>query len=166
MSDLVRKFCFFSVMVLGAVAPWANAAPDPDRMQAALVYNIAKFTRWPEAQMKDATQMRLCLIGTSAMEQHLRAVDGKSVQGRVLQVHQASTIDGLCHIVVFAEDESFQPVEGALTIGHGDAFLDAGGMIALDVERNRMVFDVNLSAFEAKQFSISAEALNLARAIR
>ena len=163
---MYRKLCLLGAMLLGAVAPWANAAPDPNRMQAALVYNIAKFTRWPESQMTDATQMRLCLIGTSAMENHLRAVDGKKVQGRTLQVGQASAIGSPCHIVVFAEDEPFQPVEGALTIGHGAAFLDAGGMVALDVERNRMVFDVNLSEIEACQFSISAEALNLARSIR
>ena len=39
-------------------------------------------------------------------------------------------------------------------------------MIAIDVEKNRMVFDVNLSLVKSQNLEISVEVLSLARSVR
>lgn len=41
-----------------------------------------------------------------------------------------------------------------------------GGVIAIEVEKNRMVFDVNLSLVKSQNLEISAEVLSLAGSVR
>jgi hypothetical protein len=52
-----------------------------------------------------------------------------------------------------------------LTVGDSQGFVDAGGMIELLVEDERMRFEVNLHAANEARLKISAKLLSLAKAV-
>jgi len=53
-----------------------------------------------------------------------------------------------------------------LTVGEGDDFPAAGGVIGLVIEDNKVRFDVNLEAAERAGLKISSKLLKLARNVR
>jgi len=156
-----------SVSVLGLTGAHAVAAPDPDRLRAAMIFNLTKFVRWPEESLAGSDILRLCIVGKDSVARHLSAVDGKKVNGRTLAVEQVTGVVGGCHVlVVGGSNVEARPSLGMLTVGTDIDFLADGGMISIDVENNRMVFDVNLQAARSQQLQISAEVLGLARSVR
>lgn len=53
--------------------------------------------------------------------------------------------------------------QSILTISDNENFLQAGGMISLVMEGNKIRFDIHLGATEKKKLKISSQLLNLAR---
>jgi hypothetical protein len=152
-------------LVLWNAAPALAAPQNPDRLQAAMIYNIAKFVRWPPSP--DAVELRLCLHGAAPVARQLQAVVGRSVSGRALAVAQPDRPGAGCELLVYGEQAQFSAPApaGALTVGMSADFLESGGMIALSVVRNKLVFDVHLTRLRAAGFDLSAEVLALARSV-
>ncbi len=151
----------------GAVA----ASPDPDRLRAAMIYNLTKFVRWPDDIVAGESVVRLCVVGgdsiSGSVAGHLRSVENKQVNGRRIVVERLDTPAAGCHVLILGTNAiNVEPTPGTLTIGQNVEFLTGGGMIAIDVEKNRMVFDVNLSLVKSQNLEISAELLSLARSVR
>lgn len=164
-----RALAVFWLAVAGFGLAGQNtlAAPDPDRLRAAMIFNLTKFVRWPEESLAGSDTLRLCIVGKDSVTRHLSAVDGKKVNGRTLAVEQVTDVIGGCHVlVVGSSNVEANPSFGTLTVGRDIDFLATGGMISIDVENNRMVFDVNLQAARSQQLQISAEVLGLARSVR
>ena len=87
MSQDLFKLRIAALLVALCCAPLANAAPDPDRLRAAMIFNFTKFVRWPEAA--DAEEFRVCVLGRDRVVQHLAAVEGRQVNGQPLVVAEA-----------------------------------------------------------------------------
>ena len=144
-----KSLCLALAVWLGLV-PSALAAPDPDRLRAAMIFNFTKFVRWPETQSGD--EFSVCVLGRDRVVQHLAAVEGKKVNGQPLVVREVERADPGCQILVLGETEQrVSASPGMLTVGRDRAFLRDGGMIAIGIEKNRMVFDINLHAARAQQ---------------
>ena len=166
---LVWKACASCLLLLVVAydTALASPAPDPERLRAAMIYNLTKFVRWPSERVDDGRQLKLCVVGNDAVYQHLLTIEGKQVNGNTVVVEQLAAVDRGCHVLVLGETMPVAAVPmGVLTIGENERFLGAGGMISISVEKNRMVFDVNLAVARAGQLDISAEVLNLARSVQ
>jgi iron complex outermembrane receptor protein len=103
----------------------------------------------------------------------VRALEGKTVQGRAFEVRSAPTLPslGACHLLVLMADAPeprrvLAEAQGTLTLGEGDGFVDAGGMIGILVVERRVRFDVNLEAARRGGIGLSAQLLRLARQVR
>jgi len=159
-----------------ATPVWAEATEA--ELKAAFVYNFAKYVDWP-ADAPNATPgvLTLCLVGArDALFDALMEVEGKLVKNRSLRVRAAGRNDNLkgCQVLVMGESEAehFEAVlrrlEGVpvLTVNGSGRFLDAGGIIGLIAEGNKVRFDINLGAARRNNVVLSSNLLKLARQVR
>jgi hypothetical protein len=164
---------FTGSLVLGA----DQAAPSEYAVKAAFIFNFAKFTEWPAAA-SGATRdpIVLCAFAGEAHGTALAAIEGKSVQGRIMRVRRGVRPDEvkLCHMIFIAESEErripelLRAVKGSpvLTIGDAEGFAGAGGMIGLITADNRVQFEINNEAVQRAQLKIGAQLLRLARLVK
>jgi len=162
-----------------AGAPPGEASEGPSReylIKAAILYNFAKFTRWPAESFDGAdAPLQLCVFGADPFGAALASIDGKRVGERNLRtrlIADTAEVRG-CHLlfVSASERESFAEVLAAtnraavLTVADSPDFSRAGGIITLNVVEDRTRFDVNRSAAEQAGLELSAKLLRLADSV-
>lgn len=159
----------------GAESP---AALTEYQVEAAFLYNFAKYVSWPTRAFAAATDPILIgILGDDPFGDDLvRAVTReKPVQGRSFRVVHARNAADLvrCHLVFISRSEDSRLAQHlaslrragspALTVGESPAFLAAGGAIRFVVEDKKVRFEINARAAEAAGISISSKLLSLAR---
>ncbi len=143
------------------------------KVKAALVYNFARFTQWPDqalAGQQDA--FKVVVFGDRGVTWDFNAIAGRKVAGRTIEI--AFTRNPLevrgCQILflVSSERELWPQVlaaldeEPVLTIGEMNGFLESGGILNLVNDEGRISFQVNLDHAREHQISISSRILKLA----
>lgn len=161
----------------GEGSPGANGTDgQPKReylIKAAIIYNVAKFTRWPAAAFASAdAPLRLCVLGADPFGEALATIDGKRVGDRTLRTRliAGGTQVAGCHVLFVGASEAGR-LDAVLAATHGAAILTvadmpdfsrAGGMVALHVVEDRTRFDVNRRAADRAGLELSAKLLRLA----
>lgn len=172
---------------------WAEEPSREYWLKAAFVYHSLLFTEWPaEAFAADDAPIVVAVVGDDPFHGALeRALDGKTVAGRAVQfahvpappivsramgggedsAARAGPLD--CHLLFVAPSLGRQAVESVLRQVHGTPvltvsdgsgdFTEAGGVLRLLVEKDRLRFEVNLTAVQRQQLKMSAKMLRLAR---
>lgn len=146
-------------------------------VKAAFVFNVAKFVEWPAERLAAGAPLRLCAVGThggpGTLAAELLALEGKTVQGRTLEVRAGPTLAPLqpCHMLVLLPGAPearrvLAEAQGTLTFGDGEDFIEAGGIIGVTVVERRVRFDVNLDAARRGGIRLSAQLLRLARQVK
>ena len=115
----VRRMTFTRLLWVACVVLWhaLSGAPvfgaDPEApsqyaVKAEFLHNFAKFIEWPEAA-SGVTRgpIALCVFAGAPYAEALAAIDGKSAQGRTLQVRRGVHPDEIksCHMLFVAESE-------------------------------------------------------------
>jgi hypothetical protein len=147
------------------------------RIEAAFVFNFAKFVTWPEAAFPSPrSPLVLAVLDLEMYEAARDTLAGRTVQGHSLEIRMISRpdqIDG-SHVLFIgsgaaARVEEFQPaMRGGplLTIGAFDGFIDRGGMIELFKSERKIRFGVHLQTVRTAGLKISSEVLQLAAFVR
>jgi hypothetical protein len=162
------------------VAPFpvleAQTIPNEYRLKAAFVYQFPQFVEWPSATWRDATALQVCVLQPNPFGRELEAlVRGESLNGRPFSIKEIAGPEALagCHVLFVAAsapagDAVLKAARSApvLTVGEGERFLDAGGIIALRVVERRVRFDVSASAAQKVGLRISSQLLSLAVNVR
>ena len=181
-SPFARPLC----VALATALLWASvatqrraAAAAPSReaqLAAVFLYNFAQFTEWPADAFATSTaplEMGIVSPDAGVAEALAIAVSGKTVAGRPIVVRRFASAAEVraCH-VLYAEGalgnelaprmEQFRK-SAVLTVGNAPAFLDAGGMVRLYTEGNKMRFEVNLPAVEQARLKVSSQLLKVAK---
>ena len=101
------------------------------------------------------------------------AAAGKTVNGRAVLIKHFREDEDLksCQIVFVSSSEKKRAAQileklgraNVLTVGEGDAFIEAGGMIAFVVEGNKVRLVMNLEAASEARLKISAKVIAVAR---
>jgi len=189
-QDMIRvpfwiKFIFLLV-VSSCFLGTSMAEPDTSReykIKAAFLYNFAKFIEWPDDESDQVLQF--CMAGTGKMNAAMKAIVGKKIRGRVIQVRQLDKYNEApgCNLVFVARSNgtpskailSSMTEQGIVTIGDGDKFVHYGGMISFttkkakkgsDATKNRVGFAVNMDAARKAGVQISSELLKLATVVQ
>lgn len=180
---LCRQFSkrFLQGLLLGvclclALSP-AAAQPESPReheVKAVFLFNFARFVEWPASQA--ATNENALLIGIlgedpfgSALD---HAVQNETIRELPIVIRRAKRIEDLppCHLL-YINLKDLQKVQailrslagrGVLTVGEGEGFTRAGGMIAFRTEQQRVRFLINLDVAEREGFHISSKLLKVA----
>jgi hypothetical protein len=139
--------------------------------------------------------VRVCVLGKDPLGKTLNTtmarttVGGRSIEvtrlrrptrsvGQSLQDFQNKTkafekqLDGF-HMIYAAPSESAHAADlakryrstGVLVVGDGKHFAEAGNVLALNLERGRIVFYASKQALKTTKFKISSQVLRLARLI-
>jgi hypothetical protein len=167
--------------LLGGVLPSAmqeSRPPSEHQVKAALILNIAKFVEWPAGKFKDAeAPLVLGVLGKDPFGDLLeKTFKDQKVAGRTFLIQRAALIQdlGSCHLVFVSESERDRrgPILEALgklkalTIGEGDGFAEAGGVLGFIRENKRIHFEINTAAAERSELKISSKLLKLARIVK
>jgi YfiR/HmsC-like len=151
-------------------------AEQPSReylIKAAILYNFAKFTRWPAESFQSVdAPLQLCVFGIDPFGEALAIIDGKRVGTRTLRTRLITDTAQVaeCHLlfVSASESESLGRVLAVtdgfaiLTVADVADFSKAGGIITLKVVEDRTRFDVNQRAADRAGLKLSAKLLRLA----
>ena len=172
----VRRFLLATAVVvsLASIAASAQGAPEAV-LQAAFLYNFAKFTVWP-AEDAPAGPLRMCVLGTAAVADALDStVKGRPIDGREVAVVRAKSGElRQCHLLYAAgldakrSQQVIDEVKGApvLTVSDRDQFAEGGGIASLFVEGGKMRFAINVEAAQRARLRISSRLLGLAKIVK
>jgi YfiR/HmsC-like len=171
LTSCLLVLLFFGVPVL------AQEAPSEYQVKAAYLYNFLKFVEWPEDSFADPlAPIVIGVVGEDPFGNALpQVVIGKTIQGRDLVIrkyHSGEDLRG-AHILFISVSEKKrlpQVLSGlrgssVLTVADMDGFLEAGGMIQLLSEDNRVRFAINLDAADRARLKISSKLLSLAKRV-
>lgn len=154
-----------------------HAQPVPEyELKAAFVYNFALFTEWPEESTNEGSTLNLCVSHRSPMRVPLANLREKPLRGKRVAVRYLSTFDNLraCHVLFLDgnDREHWRLVRkglastSILTISDDEEIGREGSIIAMSMERSRIVFDIDLQAARQAHLALSSKLLRLARSTR
>lgn len=177
---VIHKLIVMAQLLGGVLLPTLQEGRRPSEYQvkAALILNVAKFVEWPAGQFKDADDpLVFGVLGrdpfSDALEKTFR---DQKVGGRHFVIRRAALVQelGKCQLVFVSESERDRlgPILEALgklralTIGEGDGFAAAGGVLGFVREAKRIHFEINPTAAERSELKISSKLLKLARIVK
>jgi hypothetical protein len=148
--------------------------PSQEDVQAAYLYNFAKFVRWPAANTRPT--LDICVAGQKLYVDTLtrivagERIDTRSLAVRAVQRPEDSTGCDILFIDASAKDRldallAATAAKPALTVSDIPGFLDRGGMIQFLVQDNRVRFSVDLRPVAHSSLSLSSELLKVAVAV-
>ncbi len=161
-----------ALIVCLAVGPSRAQAISEEAVKAGFVFNFVKFTQWTGDREGDGRPLNICTPGALPLDGQLALLHGRMVGSRklVLRSHVAVSDWRTCQVLYLPHAEAgrtettLQGLGSAqvLTISDQPGFVQAGGMIGLRVEDNRVRFDVNLLAAQRAGLTLSSQMLKLA----
>jgi hypothetical protein len=175
-SAMATACGFFTLasLCLLSLAYTASAAVPELKAEAALIFKIGKFVRWPEDAFTGAGgTLRLCIVGRDDFGASIDSLAGQALQGRVIVIARLSdpaqsATD--CRIVFISGSErdripaflSSVARSPVLTISDIEGFASQGGMVGLATSASKTHFEINAAASKRAGIKIGAQLLQLA----
>jgi len=161
-------------LFLGMAAP-ADASAQSTREQqvkAAILYNLARFSVWPEERFQsEQSEFQICVQSADTMRPALEALSGKPINGREITLRELPSPDGVdahCHILFLSASRT-QAVnlealadQGILTVGDDREFMHDGGGIALRRNGAKIGFSISQTTMKRAHIEPSSKILKLA----
>lgn len=169
--------CICIIFYAGSLSASVNPSHTEDErlFKAALIYNFAKFTTWPDGATKQPASLNLCTIGNSQLIDDLKKLHGKNVKGRKVSIASVSRHDSFerCHILYIADNQKryykkiIKKLNGkpVLTVSSIKNFANKKGIIQFYRDKGRTRLIINLDAARNAGLEISSRLLILAKVI-
>lgn len=179
------KFLASLALALTAAQPARAQSLDKDKVrkvEAAYLYNFAKFIRWPSAVFENTdSPFIIAVLGHQSFARMLgKTVQAKTIAGRPIHVklvhsNEKDIRDAFesCHILYIASGEQ-KRVSGliatlsnrsVLLVSDAKDFARKGGMIGFASEKGRIVFEINRASLECANLKASSKLMKLARVV-
>jgi len=147
------------------------------RVEAAFLYNFAKFVTWPDRSFGDSrSPLVIAVFDNESYEALREAIAGRQAGGRAVTVRKISGVDEvhLAHLLFIGVAETprlsqllaavaGQPI---LTVSDIEGFASRGGMVELFKSERKIRFGVHLTAVRSSGLNMSSEVLRLASFVR
>ena len=168
--------CVLTLLTGHGTSVAAQVTATAPEVEAAFLYNFARFVRWPDEALTGAVAFPICVLGRDPVEQMLApTIAGKKVGDLpivTIRLDSPSRATG-CRILFISSSEHTHVEEvldglkgtGVLTVADIDDFASRGGMIRFRLDGPRMRLDVNIEAAEAAHLKISSQLLKLANIV-
>jgi hypothetical protein len=151
----------------------APASAQEQQLKAAFLYNFAKQTEWPtEAFAAAETPLQICAFSGDAITSAMQTLEGKTVGSRKIAIKALGKPEDAktCHMVFLGENFSaeFSKLQAALgtapvlTVGEQAGFTQAGGIMSLTKNSNKMQVKLNVKAAQQARLKLSPQLLKLA----
>ncbi|MCK4840582.1 MAG: YfiR family protein [Methylococcales bacterium] len=172
----ILSVIFILLIFLISTCSLSARTVEKQMLLAALTFNVARFTSWPEQTFNDtASKLNLCVLGDNLVQLSLANIDNKTVNSRVVRIINISRLRKLkqCHLLYISELErnklapllfelKEQPI---LTIGENMAFIQAGGMVGLEKINGKIKLTINLPRVKQSGLIINSRLLKLANIV-
>ena len=145
------------------------------KVKAGYLFNIAKFTEWPESKFaaNDSPLVIGCFCDAGFAGILERTVAGKTAGTRRIAVRRVAGAEDMrgCHILFVgsAQTGSAGPLLArakdlnVLSVGETDGFLGRGGMVNFYNEQDTVHFEINPKTAERAGLKLSSRLLTVAR---
>ncbi len=154
-----------------------NAADNPGAVEAAFLFNFAKFTTWPTINDLD-TSITFCIQSGTIDPEVFAGWGNKRVQNRPVRViffGEANDVQQADCSIMFI-GKSMQDVDlsrllysaqshSTLLVSNINGFSDYGGHIELYIANRRLRFKVNLQELLSADLALGAGVLSLAEIV-
>jgi uncharacterized protein DUF4154 len=160
-------------VVLMGVANLLQAATREEAIKAGIVYNVTKFTVWPERHI-EGTHFNLCVFGDKYND-GFDALAGKLTMEKPLLIKRNPKSSDIrtCQIAYIKKTHQINiqkilnkckslPI---LTVSESLNFINNGGMIGLIRDENHIGFEANVKAINSVGINIGAQLLKLAKRV-
>ena len=188
---LVLCVCLGLIVTQIAFADTSSAKYKEYEVKAAFIFNFLKFIDWPEEKTAaNNNQIIIGIIGEDPFGPATDVFKGKSIEERKLLLTRFEGIEQInkmpekeknkhldaiktCHLLFICQSEQkqFRDIieivrnSSVLTVADTDGFIEAGGIISLFTEENKIRFDINQAAAESTGLKIRSQLLRLAKTV-
>ncbi len=142
------------------------------KIQAGLIYNLLKFTTWPDSAITD-DKLHVCLYGGDPFDGYLNPLKGRTAQQYVIEITEIYQMDDLfhCQLAFITPSRANELArllpalrgKNILTVSTIDHFIQKEGMIEFAVQKDQRIhLYINGSATRESGLTISDRILNLA----
>jgi hypothetical protein len=163
------------VVALACVLTPASAAATPEaQIKAGIVFNLALVVDWPEAALAGDSFV-IGVVGSDDADPAFAHLAGKDVHQRPLVLRDPLPVSALdrAQVVYISRAEPARVAEllallaghPVLTVSDLDGFCEAGGMVQLQRDRNRIQLRVNRGAAERAGLRLSSQLLKVAEIV-
>jgi YfiR/HmsC-like len=146
------------------------------RLKAMYLGRIPNFVEWPPSAAAAHKAFQMCTVGYYPFGTRLASeVESVTVGGRKIELHMLGRGQELggCEMVFFDSSEekyyrkALETLKGksVLTVGESERFLEAGGMVALNFENDKLQMEVNLGAARKANLKLDARLLAMAKRV-
>ena len=173
MRAMMLAICLISLHVW-ADEPSSHAGSGEYTIKAVSLFNFCRFIEWPDSAFPSSnTPITIGVIGADPFGPLLDdTVRGETVRNRSIRIERYRRVDDVhgCHLLFVCRSETsrFDAILAALrgrsiaTVGESEEFMEAGGMIALISDQNRIRLRINPDRLRAAKLSVSAKLLRVA----
>jgi len=183
----------FLLPVLQPARAEDTASPEY-QIKAAFLYNFLKFVEWPETKVKDPNEpIVVGIIGQDLFKDAFDSTKNRTIEGRKVIINKFKGIEELqkedskksfnqhpqiedirkSHMIFICPSEKIyiseilKSIEGhsILTVADTPGFLEAGGIINLLMEENKVRFEINIAAAKKAKIQIRSQLLRLAKKV-
>ncbi len=140
---------------------------------ALLTLNLARFTRWPYGF--ETHDFRLCVAGDSIIRDAFLQLDGSMIGEKQVTIDLMTRLRNIdrCRVLFLDNIEPLvlkQMLKLAqkqliLTVGRGRSFVEAGGIVGIDIVNKKPKLLINLAVLRQSGLTINARILDLAEII-
>jgi len=171
----LRALAVLLVALALATAP-ARAA-DVNQVKADMLWNIAKFIRWPESAFaKGESDFVFTILGDDSLAEALAAsLSTRTINGRPVFVRVVGRVQDVVgsQILYVATStlgrfpDVVRELHGSpvLTVANAAGFVEGGGMVDFVAEDDKVRFEIHQARAEKAGLKISARLLALARVV-
>ena len=160
------------------------------KIKAAFLYNFIKFVDWPNEKSSDQNEpIIIGIIGKDPFGDVFDPITKKQIKGRYGLISRFESLEKLkkssetdktkieslrkCHLLFICSSEkehmtdiiNFVDKHGVLTVSEIPNMLKSGGMINFILEKNKISFEVNLTAAKDNNLKIRSQLLRLAKRV-
>ena len=161
------------VAAAGAGTVDAQQASREYEIKAAVLVNFVRLTQWPEGDTK--SHRTICVLGENPFGNALQALDGKSAGGGTIETRADVKISeaGGCNVLFISSSKArelpsvLESLEGSsvLTVAETQGFAEAGGMVGMRIDRNKISLELNVAAVQHAGLYVSSQLLQLAKVV-
>jgi hypothetical protein len=184
----------FLLTVTQPVQAEEDTADSEYQIKVAFLYNFLKFVDWPESKATDPNKPIIVgIIGQDVFHDAFDNTKNRTIEGRKVIINKFKGIVELqktdsikdsgqhpdieairkSHLLFICPSEKdyitkiLKSVEGnsILTVADTQGFLEAGGIINLVMEENKVRFEINMAAAKKAKIQIRSQLLRLAKKV-
>jgi hypothetical protein len=173
----------FSALTNLSSPAWAQKSPfTPYQHRALYIFNIAKYTEWPQEALPDAASFFvLGILGPDPFGKDIEIIKGKPLKNRALVVKYFNRVEEVagCHALYISKElkpqarQALQALarSSVLTVAEMEGFIEQGGMVNFVSERKTpeyetVGFEINQAAAEQAGLKLDARLLQLAKRVK
>jgi len=149
-------------------------APDnlEYKIKAAYLYNLIKFVDWPSSSfLSDTSELSICVLGQSPLNNELLPLQERSLKGRQLRVRILLNLDEVqsCHLLFISKNQREQMASvlarlqqrPVLTVSEIESFIDSLGMIGFILRDNAVKIEANVDVAEKSSLFLHSDLLEV-----